>query len=67
MDGLRTAADAVERPAELGELEISVTPWGRVTQESVNAFAELGVHRLVPMIGRDDVRSVVENAVAASR
>jgi hypothetical protein len=45
--GLRSAADRVERPAELGELEISVTPRGRVTRERAVAYAELGVHRLV--------------------
>jgi probable F420-dependent oxidoreductase len=47
LDGLRAAAAHVERPAELGELEITVTPRGRLTRESAGAFAELGVHRLV--------------------
>jgi alkanesulfonate monooxygenase SsuD/methylene tetrahydromethanopterin reductase-like flavin-dependent oxidoreductase (luciferase family) len=47
--GLRAAADRVQRPAELGELEISVTPRGRITPERAAAFAELGVHRLVPL------------------
>jgi probable F420-dependent oxidoreductase len=45
--GLRSAADRVERPAELGELEISVTPRGRVTAERAAAYADLGVDRLV--------------------
>jgi probable F420-dependent oxidoreductase len=45
--GLRSAADRVERPAELGELEISVTPRGPVTRDRVAAYAELGVHRVV--------------------
>jgi probable F420-dependent oxidoreductase len=45
--GLRTAAEQVARPAELGELEVSVTPRGRVTPERAEAFAEVGVHRLV--------------------
>jgi len=49
LDGLRRAADEVDRPPELGELEISVTPVGRMTAERAAAFAELGVHRLVPM------------------
>jgi hypothetical protein len=31
----------------LGELEISVTPRGRVDVEMVRHYAELGVHRLV--------------------
>ncbi len=47
LTGLRTAADRVERPADLGEPEISVTPPGRITPELVAAYAEAGVHRLV--------------------
>ncbi|HEX6311384.1 MAG TPA: TIGR03619 family F420-dependent LLM class oxidoreductase [Acidimicrobiia bacterium] len=47
--GLRAAAEEVERPADLGELEISVTPRGRMTPELVAAFAQVGVHRLVPL------------------
>lgn len=43
--GLRRAADHVDRPVELGELEISVTPRGQLTAERVAAYAE--VHRLV--------------------
>ena len=45
--GLRAAAQRVERPAELGELEISVTPRGRLTPERAAAYQEAGVHRLV--------------------
>jgi hypothetical protein len=32
--GLRAAADRVERAAELGELEITITPRGRLTREN---------------------------------
>jgi probable F420-dependent oxidoreductase len=46
--GLRAAASEVSRPAELGDLEITVTPRGRLTEAKATAFAELGVHRLVP-------------------
>jgi alkanesulfonate monooxygenase SsuD/methylene tetrahydromethanopterin reductase-like flavin-dependent oxidoreductase (luciferase family) len=46
--GLRDAASRVERPADLGRLEITVTPRGHLTRESVDAFAALGVDRLVP-------------------
>jgi probable F420-dependent oxidoreductase len=67
LDGLRAAMNAVDRPKELGDLEITITPRGRLTEASVEAFAGLGVHRLVPMVARDDVRSVVESAVAVSR
>src|SRR5262249_16904141 len=44
---LRAVADRLERPDELGALQISVTPRGRITPELAAAFAELGVHRLV--------------------
>jgi hypothetical protein len=37
----------VPRPAELGELEVSVSPRGAVDGETVEAFAALGVHRLI--------------------
>ena len=45
--GLRAAADESRRPADLGRLEISVTPRGRLTAERAEAFAQLGVDRLV--------------------
>jgi probable F420-dependent oxidoreductase len=45
--GLAAAADRVERPAALGELEISVTPHGEITRGLVAEFAAAGVHRLV--------------------
>ncbi len=47
--GLRRAAEQVERAEHLGELEMSVTPRVPLTDETVSVFAELGVHRLVPM------------------
>jgi probable F420-dependent oxidoreductase len=45
--GLAAAADRVQRPAELGDLEVSVTPRGQITAELAEQFAEAGVHRLV--------------------
>jgi probable F420-dependent oxidoreductase len=65
--GLRDAAAQVERPAELGELEITVTPGGRLTPESVAAFTALGVDRLVPMPppSPDGVARAIDNALAA--
>ncbi|MCP3855006.1 MAG: TIGR03619 family F420-dependent LLM class oxidoreductase [Actinomycetia bacterium] len=47
MAGLAAAADEHERPPDLGDLEISVTPRGRVTPERVEAYAALGVERLI--------------------
>jgi probable F420-dependent oxidoreductase len=65
--GLRAAADRVTRPPELGELEITVTPRGRLTPEKAAAFADAGVQRLVPMPGPsiDDVRATIASAVTA--
>jgi len=62
--GLRDAATKVDRPAHLGELEISITPRGRLTPERAAAFAELGVDRLVPMPAPDPdgVRLVIDQA-----
>src|SRR5262245_4405550 len=50
MEGLRVAAGTVDRPAELGELEITVAPRGRPTPERVAAYAAVGVDRLVVLV-----------------
>lgn len=47
VEALHAALRRYERPVELGELEISVTPAGPVTADSLHAFAEAGVHRLI--------------------
>jgi probable F420-dependent oxidoreductase len=64
LDGLRAAASEVERPAELGPLEITVTPSARMTGETVAAYAELGVDRLVPF--PPPSRHGVDETIAAS-
>lgn len=48
---LRQAHSEHPRPAELGPLEISVTPHPRIAidDDTVTAFAERGVTRLIPM------------------
>ena len=38
-----------KRPSELGKLEISVTPLGRVDLDMARRFADLGVDRLVSL------------------
>jgi probable F420-dependent oxidoreductase len=43
---LGAAAEHYERPAGLGELEITITPRGDVDLESAQRYADLGVHRL---------------------
>src|SRR5262245_16553006 len=65
--GLRTAADHVDRPAELGRLEISVTPRGRLTSERASEYAELGVDRLVVLASAaHGPAATIEAAVAAT-
>ena len=66
--GLDAAAQRVERPADLGPLELTVTPRGRLTAESAAAFAELGIHRLViiPDPRSDDARPSIDAALAAA-
>jgi probable F420-dependent oxidoreductase len=65
--GLAAAADRTERPAGLGELEVSVTPRGRLTPERAAEFAEAGVHRLVVLAppGEDGAARAIDTAAAA--
>jgi len=44
---LRQFAGECDRPAELGPLELTVTPAGPLDKAAVDRFAELGVGRLV--------------------
>ena len=47
ISGLASAKARFERPASLGDIEVSVTPRGPVDADAVRQFAELGVHRLI--------------------
>ena len=47
VDGLREALQKTTRPAELGELEISVTPTGTLDRDTIERYADLGVQRLI--------------------
>ena len=67
--GLEEAAKQVERPSELGELEITITPPGPVDLDTVKRFEDLGVSRLAVMRGfaeatRDEGTSAVDHAIA---
>jgi probable F420-dependent oxidoreductase len=57
LESLRRAGEQHERPAELGAMEITVTPSGPFDEHAVEAYAAAGVHRLVvlprPDAGRD--------------
>jgi alkanesulfonate monooxygenase SsuD/methylene tetrahydromethanopterin reductase-like flavin-dependent oxidoreductase (luciferase family) len=67
--GLRKAAKDATRPAELGELEISVTPRIALDHDTLRRFEDLGVDRVVSLIPRGDpdklTRFVEELASAA--
>jgi probable F420-dependent oxidoreductase len=66
--GLAAAARQFPRPAELGDLEISVTPpRGRLTPERAAEYADAGVHRLVVLApdGPDGPAKAIENATTA--
>jgi len=47
IENLRWAERQHERPAELGDMEITVTPVGVFDKRSVEAYAAAGFHRLV--------------------
>ncbi len=47
VEGLQAAARRYGRPATLGELEVSVTPSGKLDADAIKRFADLGVHRLI--------------------
>lgn len=65
VQGLREAADTVRRPAELGELELSVTPDRRLDVSAVAAYMELGIHRLVISIASLDMPAAMHTMEAA--
>ena len=64
--GLREAADEVERPAELGDLELSVTPRRRLDVDALEAFTEAGVDRLVVNTAGDKSPADVEQRLRAA-
>jgi probable F420-dependent oxidoreductase len=47
LSALREVAGRFHRPAELGELEISVAPRIPLDRDTAQRFADLGVHRLI--------------------
>jgi probable F420-dependent oxidoreductase len=47
LEGLRRAAEVHERQAELGRLELTVTPRGVFDRDAIERYSELGIDRLV--------------------
>ncbi|MGH2601484.1 MAG: TIGR03619 family F420-dependent LLM class oxidoreductase, partial [Dehalococcoidia bacterium] len=63
--GLQEASERYARPPELGPLEISVTPRGRMDLTDAERFAALGVHRLILMPRGDLDASALEQFVTS--
>ncbi|MFT7597483.1 MAG: putative F420-dependent oxidoreductase [Acidimicrobiales bacterium] len=61
---LEEAAEKVDRPAHLGKLEISITPQKRLAPGDLEAYAELGVDRLILQPGShkgvDEILTYIE-------
>ena len=51
LEALDIAKARYQRPPELGELEISITPPKPPNKAMLADYAALGVHRLIPMLG----------------
>ena len=49
IDRLTAMTERYSRPDTLGPLEISLSPRGRLDEESLTAFQDMGVHRLILM------------------
>ncbi len=66
---LRQMSDQFDRPAELGPLEISVTPARRLAPGDLEAYSELGVDRLILQPGwhrgTDEILAYVEQNAPA--
>lgn len=51
LQALELAQARFERPTELGEIELSLTPPKPPTRTMMEDYAALGIHRLIPMLG----------------
>ena len=51
IEGIQLAKARSERPAELGELSISITPPRPLTKTMLDDYEGIGVDRVIPMLG----------------
>ena len=65
LNGLKKAAQEVNRPKALGELEISITPGPTLDLDTVKRYADLGVHRVIPF-PRAKTEQVVQDFIKQS-
>lgn len=59
-EGLARAGEEAERPGDLGELEISISPPAEVSADDVERYAELGVDRLILLVNGRTVDETCE-------
>ena len=67
---LETERARVDRPPDLGRLEISVTPPFGTSADDLRRYADLGVDRVIPIGfigGVDDMRRLIEDTASAFR
>ncbi len=67
IERLAAARQRVRRDPSLGELEISITPRARLTSDLVSRFAEVGVHRLMPMLPQESEAKVLDAVAELGR
>lgn len=70
LEGLRAAEREHGRPAELGPLEISITPAAGIGAETVKTYGDLGVHRLIfyrPTGTPEDTLAVIDRIAELNR
>jgi probable F420-dependent oxidoreductase len=67
IDELRSVGKEHERPAELGPLEITITPMGRLDRVAIERYEELGVDRIVMLPQPDADRPHRHRPVPADR
>jgi probable F420-dependent oxidoreductase len=60
IEGLDAAEQECGRPSDLGPLEISVTPATPLDADTVQCFADLGVHRLIVFVPASTEEEILE-------
>lgn len=65
-EGLERVREEIQRPSDLGDLEISITPPGEVSTDDVERYAELGVDRLILLVNGRTVEETCERVTRAA-
>ncbi len=60
---LASIGQTVQRPAELGDIEMTIAPTEKITAETIAAYADIGVSRLLVRPPHDQGLEGVEAAI----